>query len=152
MSTPTDSRTWSVAVVEDDARTRRYFAQCVQSCPQLLLLTCCGSVAEARAWLASGGPAPDVLLTDLGLPDGSGIDVIKETLARFPECEALVVSMFGDEEHVLASIEAGALGYVHKDSLPENVARTTARFESLGRTSSTRAASRCAASQFPVAT
>jgi DNA-binding NarL/FixJ family response regulator len=113
-----------VVVVEDDARTRRYFAQCVDTCPQLELLGCFGGVAEARAWIARNTSGPDVLLTDLGLPDGSGIDVIRDMLARFPACDALVVSMFGDEEHVLASIEAGALGYVHKDSTPESIADT----------------------------
>lgn len=124
MNLPAAASTYGVLVVEDDARTRQYFAHCVQSCDRLLLMGCLGSVAEVRAWLAASETGPDALLTDLGLPDGSGIDVIRETLARFPTCEALVVSIFGDEEHVLASIEAGALGYVHKDSGAENVAQT----------------------------
>jgi DNA-binding NarL/FixJ family response regulator len=38
---------------------------------------------------------------------------------RHPETDIMVVSVFGDEEHVLASIEAGATGYLLKDSLPE---------------------------------
>ncbi len=115
---------WKILVVEDDARTRRFFAACVEASPQLALAGLCSSVAEARIWLGEAQEAPDALLTDLGLPDGSGVDVIRETLAKFPGCEALVVSMFGDEEHVMAAIEAGALGYVHKDSLPESVAQT----------------------------
>jgi DNA-binding NarL/FixJ family response regulator len=64
----------------------------------------------------------DVLLIDLGLPDGSGLEVIRHAIARNPACEALVISMFGDEENVLASIEAGALGYIHKDSTPDDIA------------------------------
>ena len=118
------SHAWNVVVLEDDARTRRFFTQCIQSCGELRLVACHESVAQARAWLQETQQAPDVLLTDLGLPDGSGIDIIRETIARFPDCDALVVSMFSDEDHVLASIEAGALGYVHKDSTPENVAQT----------------------------
>ena len=124
MNLPPSAPSYCVLVVEDDARTRQYFAHCVQSCDRLLLLGCLGSVAEFRSWMAASDKAPDALLTDLGLPDGSGIDVIREMLARYPSCEALVVSIFGDEEHVLASIEAGALGYVHKDSGAENVAQT----------------------------
>jgi DNA-binding NarL/FixJ family response regulator len=115
---------WGVVVVEDDARTRQFFGQCVQDCKELRLLASLGSVQEALDWIDRSTEAPDVLLTDLGLPDGSGITVLHRMGARFPGCEALVVSMFGDEEHVLASIEAGALGYVHKDSAPENVAQT----------------------------
>ncbi|MEP6702975.1 MAG: response regulator transcription factor, partial [Betaproteobacteria bacterium] len=55
---------------------------------------------------------------DLGLPDGSGIDIIRETAAMYPDCDIMVVTVFGDEDHVLASIEAGAAGYVLKDSIP----------------------------------
>ena len=63
--------------------------------------------------------APDVLLTDLGLPDGSGIDLIRETVRRYPATDIMVITVFGDEDHVLASIEAGATGYILKDSIPE---------------------------------
>ena len=66
----------------------------------------------------------DVLLTDLGLPDGSGLEVIRLARLRHPECEPLVISMFGDEDNVLASIEAGALGYIHKDATPDDIAHT----------------------------
>ena len=76
-----------------------------------------GDLASARRMLAR--QAPDVLLTDLGLPDGSGIDLIRETARAHPATDIMVISVFGDEEHVLASIEAGATGYILKDSLPE---------------------------------
>lgn len=79
---------------------------------------------EALAWLADADEIPDVLLADLGLPDGSGLDVIRAAVARFPECEPLVISVFGDEDNVLASIEAGAVGYIHKDAAPEDIAHT----------------------------
>jgi len=58
----------------------------------------------------------DVLLVDLGLPDGSGLDVIRATRAQWPECSILVSTIFGDESHVLRSIEAGAMGYLLKDT------------------------------------
>jgi len=57
----------------------------------------------------------DVLLVDLGLPDGSGLDVIRATRAQWPQCSVLVSTIFGDEAHVLRSIEAGAMGYLLKD-------------------------------------
>lgn len=80
--------------------------------------------AEALGWLASSAEAPDVLLVDLGLPDGSGLDVIRATAVRFPQCETMVISVFGDEDNVLASVEAGAVGYLHKDALPGDFAQT----------------------------
>ena len=115
---------WRVLIVEDDAQMREFFASSVRRCASLVLAGSLGTVAEARAWLDDSPLAADVLLIDLGLPDGSGLEVIRHAIARNPACEALVISMFGDEENVLASIEAGALGYIHKDSTPDDVAHT----------------------------
>ena len=59
---------------------------------------------------------PDVMLVDLGLPDINGVEVIRYAAARHPHCDILVVTMFGDDQHVLSSIEAGATGYLLKDA------------------------------------
>lgn len=104
-------------------QTREFFAASVSACPSLSLAASVGTVGEACAWINGPAHTLDVLLTDLGLPDGSGLEVIRAAVARFPDCEPLVISMFGDEDNVLASIEAGALGYIHKDSTPENIAQ-----------------------------
>ncbi len=115
---------WRVLVVEDDPDMREFFAASVTRCPDLTLAASLGTVAEALAWLANPANSVDVLLTDLGLPDGSGLQVIRQAIRLHPACEPLVISMFGDEDNVLASIEAGALGYIHKDSAPDDIART----------------------------
>ncbi|MGJ7525511.1 response regulator [Variovorax sp. GB1P17] len=117
-------RRWGVLVVEDDSRARAFFEASVQRSPRLFWLGSAGTVQEALAWLAHTVTIPDVLLVDLGMPDGTGLDVIRDAVARFPGCEPLVVSVFGDEENVLASIEAGAVGYIHKDAAPEDIAQT----------------------------
>ena len=114
---------WQVLIVEDDPVTREFFARCVQACAQLALVDAVTTVQDAVAVLDAKGGHVDVLLTDLGLPDGSGLDVIRHALVCNPTLEPLVVSMFGDDENVLAAIEAGALGYIHKDSTPEDVAQ-----------------------------
>lgn len=115
---------WRVLIVEDDPLMREFFAASVGRSDQLALVGCVASVAEACACLDHAEASVDVLLTDLGLPDGSGLQVIRHARQRHPGCEALVISMFGDEDNVLASIEAGALGYIHKDTTPEDVAQT----------------------------
>lgn len=115
---------WQVLVVEDDALMREFFANSVARSPALRLVAAVGSVAEARQWLYPGAQPVDVLLTDLGLPDGSGLELIRLAMALNSACEPLVISMFGDEDNVLASIEAGALGYIHKDSTPDDIAKT----------------------------
>jgi len=115
---------WRVLVVEDDAAMRDFFAGSVARCADLALAASVGTVAEARAWLDDSANMVDVLLTDLGLPDGSGLEVIRHCVSLHPRCEPLVISMFGDEDNVLASIEAGALGYIHKDATPDDIAQT----------------------------
>ncbi len=115
---------WRVLVVEDDAQMRDFFAASVSRCAGLQLAGAVGSVGEARAWLDNDANMVDVLLTDLGLPDGSGLEVIRHATRLHPRCEPLVISLFGDEDNVLASIEAGALGYIHKDSAPDDIAQT----------------------------
>lgn len=115
---------WRVLVVEDDPQMREFFAASVSRRPDLQLAASLGTVAEARAWLDDDANMVDVLLTDLGLPDGSGLEVIRHATRLHPRCEPLVISLFGDEDNVLASIEAGALGYIHKDSAPDDIAQT----------------------------
>jgi DNA-binding NarL/FixJ family response regulator len=115
---------WHVLVVEDDPDMRNFFSASVTRCADLQLSASVGSVAQAIAWLDAHGQAVDVLLVDLGLPDGSGLDVIRHATRINLTCESLVISMFGDEDNVLASIEAGALGYIHKDSTPDDIAQT----------------------------
>jgi DNA-binding NarL/FixJ family response regulator len=109
--------TTTVMVVEDDQALLGRFCRIVAQSDELSLLSAVGDLASARCAIAR--QAPDVLLTDLGLPDGSGIELIRETLARHPSTDIMVITVFGDEQHVIASIEAGATGYVLKDSLPD---------------------------------
>lgn len=103
---------------------REFFAASVLRSDQLSLIASVGTVAEARVCIDDPACGVDVLLTDLGLPDGSGLEVIRHAHLRHPECESLVISMFGDEDNVLASIEAGVLGYIHKDATPDDIAHS----------------------------
>lgn len=63
----------------------------------------------------------DVLLIDLGLPDGNGINLIKSARTLWPNCAIMVFTVFGDEENILNSIKAGANGYLLKDCPPDQV-------------------------------
>jgi DNA-binding NarL/FixJ family response regulator len=110
----------SVALVEDDRATRERLASSVRAQGSLRLVAEYGNGAEALAGLASR--APDVLLVDLGLPDMSGLELIRFAAARYPECDILVISIFGDEANVLAALEAGARGYLLKGSLQHDIA------------------------------
>lgn len=108
-----------VILVEDDQRTRERLARVIEGHPQLQLLGAAGSCDEARQLLAR--ETPQVLITDLGLPDGSGVDLIREARKRHPDVLALVITVFGDESHVVAAIEAGAMGYLLKDGTADYI-------------------------------
>jgi DNA-binding NarL/FixJ family response regulator len=107
----------AVMIVEDDPAFLTRFCKIVASDAALALFGAVADLASARQVMSKS--APDVLLTDLGLPDGNGIDLVRETSHRYPGTDIMVITVFGDEEHVLAAIEAGATGYILKDSIPE---------------------------------
>ncbi len=109
----------SVFLVEDDQHTRERLARGIEGHPQLHLVGTAASCDEARQLLAR--TAPQVLITDLGLPDGSGIDLIREARTRHPDVLALVITVFGDESHVVEAIEAGAMGYLLKDGTADYI-------------------------------
>lgn len=102
-----------VVIVEDDDRTRENLCAAVAATTGFSLTAAFDCALPAIAWLEQN--QADIVLTDLGLPDGSGIDVIRATAARWPDCHIMVITMFGDEKNVLSSIEAGAIGYILKD-------------------------------------
>lgn len=113
---------WRVVLVEDEDRLRETWAQAVNACEQLQLVAALPTFARASQWLQAHGDQVDVLLTDLGLPDGSGVELIRYQKEHHPACESLVMSVFGDEDSVIRSIEAGALGYIQKDAASSDVA------------------------------
>jgi DNA-binding NarL/FixJ family response regulator len=105
-----------VAIVEDDPDFSRALGDVVEGAPDMRLVGLAGTQADGLAMLQ--GPPADVLLVDLGLPDGSGIAVIRAAARQWPSCSIMVSTNFGDETHVMRSIEAGAAGYLLKDSSP----------------------------------
>lgn len=119
-----------VALVEDDAYFVKALVSALEASGEIRLTGLAGTRMAALRMLDT--PAPDVLLVDLGLPDGSGVDVIRAAALKWPECGIMVSTVFGDEAHVLQSIEAGASGYLLKGSGPENMAEAIRSLKSGG--------------------
>lgn len=115
-----------VLLLEDDPATRERLARIVTASAGLELAAAFGDLKSALAWLAAHEP-PQVLLVDLQLPDGSGIDLIRAARRVAPAAEAMVISVFGDEAHVVTAIEAGATGYLLKDASAEEIAMAITR-------------------------
>ena len=109
-----------VAIVEDDILFQGSFIAAIELAPDMVLHGATQTVAQAMRLLS--GPSADVLVVDLGLPDGSGINVIRAAQKAWPDCAIMVSTTFADDRHVIPSIEAGATGYLLKDSSSNTMA------------------------------
>jgi DNA-binding NarL/FixJ family response regulator len=109
----------TVLVVEDDDETRLYLAEAIEGDGTRYSVSSAGSLAAGLELLES--MHPDVLLVDLGLPDGNGLELILRARADSGNTLPLVITVFGDEQSVVSALEAGARGYLLKSEAPEDM-------------------------------
>jgi len=116
-------------VVEDLPEVRDWLAEALAKAFDGIEVGRVGTLSEARAWLAAlesgsrGSARLKMALIDLGLPDGSGIDLVRELTERHPHVLTIVATIFDDDEHLFPAIAAGAQGYLLKEQEPEALAR-----------------------------
>ncbi|MPS28929.1 response regulator transcription factor [Pigmentiphaga sp.] len=103
-----------ILLTEDDGPIRERLARIIGEWPEADLCAACANLEETL--IAIGANEIDLLITDINLPDGSGIDAIRFLAKRQPKAEAMVISILADERSVLDAIEAGAAGYLLKDA------------------------------------
>lgn len=108
-----------IVLIEDDAPVRERIARIVRDWPGGHLIAACGTLAEATGVIRDN--TVDLLITDLKLPDGHGVQAIRMLRNKHPEAEAMVISVLTDDRSVIEAIEAGASGYLLKDSDPINI-------------------------------
>ena len=116
------TRRVTVGLVEDDAALREYIENIISSSSSLQLSFSASTLNEARNMFAKN--PTDICLTDIGLPDGSGIDFTKEVKAN-SKTKILILTVLGDRKSVLRALEAGADGYLLKDTPPEKLIKKT---------------------------
>jgi len=119
-----------ILLVDDHASTREPLAFMLEQEPDLTVVAQAGSVAEARRVLGETGVAVDVAVVDLGLPDGSGEELIPVLRAAYPRAAALVLTYFSDRERLARAVEAGASGVLHKSASVEEVVEAVRRLHS----------------------
>jgi len=66
---------------------------------------------------------PDIVLMDIGMPGGNGIEATRAVLDRCPSARVLMITMFEEPESIFAALRAGAQGYLLKDARPEEMLR-----------------------------
>ena len=111
-----------VFILDDEKHTRDLLCMVVREHPDLELLVATKSLSDARKAMKIYAK-PDVFLIDLGLPDGSGLELIRDIRKNDASIAIMVLSVFGDERHVVDAIEQGAGGYIHKDEPLEDLAQ-----------------------------
>src|SRR5687768_15387117 len=108
-----------VFVIDDHPLIRTGLSTLIDSQPQMRCIGQAGSMSEAL--LKIRNLRPDVVLLDLGLPDGNGLDIIRELGPSFPEMKFIVLSVYGGSEDIYRSMQLGASSYLLKDAEPEEV-------------------------------
>ncbi len=110
-----------VLIVEDVSETRRWLAEIVLTAfPNSMMheaATVAGGLAEAA------GRAFDLALIDLGLPDGSGLEVLRHLREASPGTTCVITTVVGDDAHIIAALSAGAQGYLLKEQPAELLSR-----------------------------
>jgi DNA-binding NarL/FixJ family response regulator len=112
-------KTVRVMLVEDQVPFRRSMAYLLGREPDLEVVAQAGSVDEARSHAAS--VVFDVVVVDLGLPDGDGVDLIAELRVASPDAAVLILSASLDPANFAKAEEAGADGVLDKFARPGEV-------------------------------
>jgi DNA-binding NarL/FixJ family response regulator len=108
-----------ILIVDDHPTVREGLGRRIASQPDFEV---CGEAAEASFALSEYARLqPDVVIVDLALKDGSGLELIKILRGRYPEARALVHSMYDERLYADRCLRAGAMGYVNKESDPDVV-------------------------------
>ncbi|HYV01745.1 MAG TPA: response regulator transcription factor, partial [Actinomycetota bacterium] len=101
-----------VMLVDDHEVVRSGIRSMLQATDDIVVTAEAGSVREAID--EAERSRPDVVVMDVRLIDGSGIEATREIRARRPQTQVLMLTSFADDEALFASIMAGASGYVLK--------------------------------------
>ena len=106
------SRPIAVGIVEDNPEFSRSLCFFLKSLPELKISFCLGTGRQAVDAILSH--QPDVALIDIGLPDISGVEVVKAVRRGGSATDLLILSVFDDDGNVFRALKAGATGYIVK--------------------------------------
>ncbi|HUR16807.1 MAG TPA: response regulator transcription factor [Candidatus Limnocylindrales bacterium] len=115
-------------VVDDHEIVRQGLVSMLERRPGFQVVAQAGTVAEAMEMARRH--KPDLIVMDVRLPDGSGIEACREIRAEMPETRVLILTSYPDEEAVFSAIVAGASGYLLKQVRGRDL---VAALEALGR-------------------
>lgn len=106
-------------LLEDHEDTRKWLKELVEGAFRGIEVTAVSTLAAARKQIA--GRRFNLAIVDISLPDGSGIDLIREIAQDSPETYCVVATIFDDDDHMFAALQAGAQGYLLKEQPKEQL-------------------------------
>jgi len=116
--------TTKIVVADDHAVVQEGLRALISTITGYQLIGTASTPQEAvRAAVTLG---PDVLIMDIAMPGGSGIDATREIARAAPEVAVLMLTMYDDDASVFAAMRSGALGYVLKGADPDEIIRAIA--------------------------
>jgi len=127
-TTPAPSRILTLVVVDDHEVVRQGLAAMLDRRPGFQVVGEAATVAEALE--VTRRFRPDLVVMDVRLPDGSGVEACREIRAELPETRVVMLTSYPDEEAVIAAIIAGASGYLLKQVRARDL---VAALEAVGR-------------------
>ena len=110
-----------ILLVDDHQLVRAGLQSLFSSVPDLEVVGSAADGLEALAQVAA--VRPQVVLMDLSMPGMDGIEATRRVVAAHPDVQVVVLTSFSDRDRVLDALEAGAVGYLLKDSEPEDLVR-----------------------------
>lgn len=112
--------TFNIAIIEDSFDIRENLYEYFHASPELNCVICSDSVESFLAY-NSYSNAPDVILSDIGLPGKNGIEGIAMIKEKFPQADVVMFTVFNDRDQVFGSLCAGAVGYIVKGTPLEEI-------------------------------
>ena len=109
----------TVSILEDDARTLGYLSTLLNGSEHLSVIGAYTSGEEALEYIRQN--QPDVFISDLNLPDISGIEVIRQVKEQFEKIDILVLTMHDEWSYIMPAFKAGATGYILKGTRPAKI-------------------------------
>jgi len=110
-----------VLIVDDHPVVRKGLSTFLSNEPDLNVVGAAQDGEEAIRMVAED--CPDVVLMDLSMPGIGGIEATKALVGEHPQLKVLMLTSFGGHERMVEALQAGAVGYVVKDSAPTEILR-----------------------------
>jgi DNA-binding NarL/FixJ family response regulator len=109
----------SVILIDDHELIRQGLRRAFERGGEFTVVAEAGSLAEARKEIVQS--PPQVVIVDIRLPDGSGLDLVKELRGNNPALGIVVLSMYSGDEYLFGALDNGASAFVSKDAPAEDV-------------------------------